>query len=135
MRVAEIMKTEVITIDKDAPVKKAAEEMAHYNIRHLPVMDGSNLVGIVSERDVALAQIFTGKDDRLLGNVTVLGPIPVSSVMSEDPAVMNPSDPLIQAAQLAVTKKYGAFPVVEDGKLVGILTTTDLLAAAIEKLG
>ena len=135
MRVAEIMKTEVITIEKDAPVADAAKKMAEYNIRHLPVMDGSNLVGILSERDVALAQIFTGKDDRLLGNVTVLGPIPVSSVMSEDPAIMNPTDPLIQAAQLAVTRKYGAFPVMEDGKLVGILTTTDLLAAAVEKLG
>jgi acetoin utilization protein AcuB len=112
MRVGDIMKRKVETISAGEPVGAAVERMRQRRIRHLVVMRGKDLAGIVSDRD--LASLGPG-DAR------------VEDVMSA-PAVSATSDTTVRkAANLLRGRSIGCLPVMEDGDLVGIVTTTDLL--------
>lgn len=112
MRVGDIMKRKVETISAGEPVGAAVERMRQRRIRHLVVMSGKDLAGIVSDRDLAS---LTPGDSR------------VEDVMSA-PAVSATSDMTVRkAANLLRGRSIGCLPVMEDGDLVGIVTTTDLL--------
>lgn len=112
MRVGDIMKRKVETISAGEPVGAAVERMRQRRIRHLVVMRGKDLAGIVSDRDLAS---LTPGDSR------------VEDVMSA-PAVSATSDMTVRkAANLLRGRSIGCLPVMEDGDLVGIVTTTDLL--------
>jgi acetoin utilization protein AcuB len=112
MRVGDIMKRKVETISAGEPVGAAVERMRQRRIRHLVVMRGKEIAGIVSDRDLAS---LTPGDAR------------VEEVMSA-PAVSATSDMTIRkAANLLRGRSIGCLPVMEDGDLVGIVTTTDLL--------
>jgi acetoin utilization protein AcuB len=106
------MKRKVETISAGEPVGAAVERMRQRRIRHLVVMRGKDLAGIVSDRDLAS---LTPGDSR------------VEDVMSA-PAVSATSDMTVRkAANLLRGRSIGCLPVMEDGDLVGIVTTTDLL--------
>jgi acetoin utilization protein AcuB len=106
------MKRKVETISAGEPVGAAVERMRQRRIRHLVVMSGKDLAGIVSDRDLAS---LTPGDSR------------VEDVMSA-PAVSATSDMTVRkAANLLRGRSIGCLPVMEDGDLVGIVTTTDLL--------
>jgi acetoin utilization protein AcuB len=112
MRVGDIMKRKVETISAGEPVGAAVERMRQRRIRHLVVMRGKDLAGIVSDRDLAS---LTPGDAR------------VEDVMTA-PAVSATSDMTVRkAANLLRGRSIGCLPVMEDGDLVGIVTTTDLL--------
>jgi CBS domain-containing protein len=97
-------------------------------IRHLPVLDDEGaLVGIVSQRD-----LFRGALARALGygahaQQKLLGQLLVKEVMTNDPVAVAPDAPLADAARLMLERKIGALPVVENGRLVGILTESDFV--------
>jgi acetoin utilization protein AcuB len=112
MRVGDIMRKKVETISAGEPVGAAVERMRQRRIRHLVVMRGKELAGIVSDRDLGS-----------LGR----GEARVEDVMSA-PAVSATSDMTVRkAANLLRGRSIGCLPVMEDGDLVGIVTTTDLL--------
>lgn len=130
MNIASMMKRTVITVAHDASIEEAGRVMRENGIRHLPVVAGGNVVGILSDRDVALASTFTSKTDQDLGNVTAPD-VSVESVMTRDPAVLQPTDSLTRAIQTCVQHKIGAFPVIERGELVGIISLIDLLEGCL----
>lgn len=116
MNLASIMKPSVETISPDRPASEARERMSRLGIRHLPVLEGPNLVGLISERDLL-------REGRT-----------VADVMTADPQVLEPLDPVERAMEIAIDRKLGAFPVVEHGRLVGIVTVIDLLEVGLEAL-
>ena len=97
-------------------------------IRHLPVLDERRVVGVVSQRDLfrsALA-VALGYGER--AQATLLKTLRVKEVMSEPAITISSEAPIKDAARLMIEKKIGCLPVIEAGRLVGIVTETDILA-------
>ncbi len=113
------------TIGADQPLAEAAERMRLHGFRHLPVLDGGRLVGILSARDVALVGALPAVD---------LARVVVSEAMTAAPHVISPDSSLEWAAAEMAQHKLGSMIVVEHEKVVGILTTIDALRALSELL-
>jgi len=108
------------TVPEDSPIGAALARMQSAEIRHLLVMDGERLSGIVSNRDVG----------RLAGDASLLS-APVSRIMTEDPVTVAPETPVSAAARVLLEMKIGALPVRDGDDIVGIFTTADALEALL----
>lgn len=107
-------------IDATASMPEAQRLMRVYHLRHLPVLRHGALCGIVTERDLLLAETLIGSDIRR---------VPVTEAMTESVFSVSAEDPLAQVAAELGKRKLGCAVVLEDGVIVGILTTTDLCFA------
>lgn len=129
MIVRDWMTKDVKTVGEDLPLVDAYRLFHDYEIRHLPVVDGDQLIGIISIRDIG--KILVNRLRR--GECEDLGI--VKDVMARDVRTIGPSDDLERAALLLYNEKISALPVVERGRaLVGILTTQDLLEVLVCEL-
>ena len=125
MLVARRMSRDPIAISPGASIQEAIELMKTHSIRHLPVVDGQErLVGWVSDTELRGVFIASMIEELTVGDVMIADPITVSS-----------SDVLEQAALLISKHKIGGMPVLEDGKLVGIITVVDILEAFVDIMG
>lgn len=115
MRLEEIMTPNVRTIDADASSQEAATLMQVQRIHHLVVLSGRQIAGVLSERDLRNLDSADLRSRR------------VADLMSRDVVTAPPDTPLRRAANLLRGRWIGCLPIVEDGKLLGIVTLTDLL--------
>jgi acetoin utilization protein AcuB len=113
--VATWMSSPVHTVTPGTLAAEAVTLLRRFGIRHLPVMEGDRVVGVVTDRD--LRGVAAGA--------------PVQSVMSRPVTVVTPRTGIDRAARLLFDRRIGCLPVVEDGRLVGILTQTDAVAALV----
>jgi CBS domain-containing protein len=125
--VAEIMTTDVVTVEPQNSIATAIRLMRQGQLRRLPVVENGALVGIVTSGDLrritGLASILKDpSQDNFLWHH-----IPVANVMTRDPISLSPDTPIAEAARLLVEHKIGGLPIVVGGRLVGIITTSDLL--------
>jgi acetoin utilization protein AcuB len=119
------MSTNPVTISPSASILDAIELMKQHSIRHLAVVDREErLVGWISDTDLRGVLMASMIEELTVGDVMISNPITVSS-----------SDVLEQAALLITAHKIGGMPVLEDGKLVGIITVVDILEAFIDIMG
>ncbi|MRG93154.1 CBS domain-containing protein [Polyangium spumosum] len=116
-RVREIMTRKVVTIQEHECVALAEQLMAQGGIRHLPVMRGEALVGLVGDRDI----LGLVSDGPLLD-------MPVRDVMAAPVETTGPDEGVDEASARMAARRIDCLPVLEDGRLVGILTSTDVLA-------
>lgn len=129
--VGEVMTREVVTLGRNDVLSVPDDLMRAKRIRHLPVLDDDGMLcGIISQRD-----LFRGALLRALGygsraEERLLASVQVKEAMTEEPRTVAPDTPLRDAARLMREAKIGALPVVEDGRLVGILTESDFVALA-----
>lgn len=122
LRVKEFMTTELVTITPDTEVMRAVYLLVEHDISGLPVVDeGGNLVGILTERDCIATAINAGYFDEAGGSVGNFMSSPVETVEADD-SLMDIADRLSKSA-------YRRFPVVEDGRLVGLISRRDVLEA------
>jgi len=133
MRVHEIMTVSPHTLAADATLGDAVELMRGYSIRHLPIVDGDKVVGIISDRDVKVAlgpdatlDISDADPQMLEGSVDWF--------MSDTILTIDSEAPISEAGELFLREKYGALPVMRGGKLVGILSVLDILRVALPAL-
>lgn len=131
-RVADIMTTDVVTIQPQNSIATAIRLMRSGQLRRLPVVENGALVGIVTSGDVrritGLASVLNDpSQDNFLWHH-----IPVANVMSRDPIVLRPDAPISEAARLLIAHKIGGLAVVQDAQVVGVITTSDLLATLID---
>jgi acetoin utilization protein AcuB len=130
-RVNEIMTTgAIVTVEASASCHDAVTQMVRNKIRHLPVLERTGaLCGIVTDRDLR-HQLFMPDMFRSVGTVPVeqlLARTPVRDVMSSPVISVGPDTDLQEAARIMAEDKLGSLPVVEHGRVVGIVTETDLL--------
>jgi len=127
MRVAERMVREVITLEESQPLRDALLAFQKHRVRHIPVLDSGRLVGILTDRDVrrATPSPFSGADQETFERV--VDSTRIGQIMTRNPYSVTPSTPLKEAVKVLHDRKYGALPVVEGGRLVGLLTATDML--------
>ncbi len=120
--IREFMTPSPETVDLRCSAGEAYERMQQLRIRHLPVVDGSKLVGIVSERDLCLAKTAHGID---------ANDISIGEVMTRDIYTIEPDTPLEEAARAMVEGRFGSCIVLSRGKVAGIFTTTDALRVLV----
>ena len=125
MIVRHCMTTELVSIKKEASIQEALNLMKEHVIRHLPVVDAKGiLLGWVTDADLRGVLI-----------ASMLEELTLEDVMVRKPYAVHPDMPLDEAAQLILEKRIGGLPVVEKGKLVGIITVVDILSAFISMMG
>ena len=124
MVVQEIMSEQPFAIEANRTVREAMNRLLSQDIRHLPVLDGGILVGMLSDRDVrgVAADALAGESDQLS--------LPVSEIMSSDPITVDPETDVTEVIDLMLEHRVGAVPVVVDEKLVGIVSYVDVLRVA-----
>lgn len=129
MRAQEAMTRDVVWVDPETSLREAAEIMSEWEIRHLPVLEGGTLVGVLSDRDVLL---YSAIDDEGRKNVAN---IPVGEVMTADPVTCTPRSTLNSIASVMIEQKIDCLPVVdaEGTELVGMVTSTDLLELFVSR--
>ena len=128
-RVNEIMSSSPVTVDAEASCHDAVSQMVRHKIRHLPVVEGGLLCGIVTDRDVRHL-LFRPELFEHVGRVSVeqmLSARRVREVMSRPVISVEPETELSEAARIMADDKLGSLPVVERGRIVGIVTETDVL--------
>jgi acetoin utilization protein AcuB len=120
MLVVERMTTQPVTIADSATVEQALSIIEEHKLRHLPVVDERDtLVGIVSEKDLLRARADA----------------PIETVMTRDVVTVTEYTALEEAARIMADHKISSLPVMRNGKLVGIITETDLFNIFLELLG
>jgi len=119
------MTTKVVTTNKEASIQEALALMKQHSIRHLPVVDEErNLLGWVTDADLRGVLI-----------ASMLEELTLEDVMVRKPFTSYPEMPLEEAARLILDKRIGGLPVVEEGKLTGIITVVDIMSAFINLMG
>lgn len=129
--VRDSMTREVVTV---APETTAAEALAlcrGNRIRHLPVLEGARLVGVISDRDLRAATLALGDPAR----AEALQRLRVADEMAREVETARPEDPIEDAAMAMYERKIGCLPVVDGEELVGIVTSSDVLRALVRLVG
>ena len=125
--VSKIMATDVVALDRNASLGSAKDIMDQRRLRHFPVLENGNVVGVVSQRDLFRASLASmlGYEERtkkaFLDNLSIKG------IMSDPPITVTGDTGISEAARLMVEKKVGCLPVVDGKRLIGLVTDTDFL--------
>jgi acetoin utilization protein AcuB len=123
------------TVEKSTPVTDAQTIMQREKIHRLPVIQGQKLVGIVSEKDLLYATPSPATTLNVYEMNNLLSKLKVESVMTKDVLTVEPSTLVEDAARKLVDNDIGGLPVVENNKLVGIVTESDLFRLLIDLFG
>jgi CBS domain-containing protein len=132
--VREIMMGSPVTLKPEDTLDLANDVISLGRIRHIPVLADGRLVGLLSERDLigaAANQIFGLKQK---SKSALLKTVLIRDIMKKKVVTVTPDTTIKDAAHLMATKKIGCVPVMTEGALVGLLTTTDILRY-VESLG
>ena len=133
--VSDIMTRDVVTLYEEENLERLQEGMDRFGFRHLPVVDGDKLVGLVTHRDLLRAAVSILEPGRATREQVYESGVFVAQIMTRNPATVRPDAPLAEAAKLLRDNKFGCLPVTEaDGKLVGIITEADFVALVLHLL-
>jgi acetoin utilization protein AcuB len=135
MRIRDVMIKNPITIDSDTYVLDAQKIMKENNIRRLPIVDKGKLVGIVTQHDLLAASPSSATSLSVHELNYLLSKMKVKEVMHKNPVTLSPDTPFEEALKVGQEKKIGSFPVVDNGKLVGIATESDIVRFLTRALG
>lgn len=127
----DIMTREVVSVTPEAPVLEALETARTGRFRHLPVVRGASVVGVVSDRDLRSVAGLLPSSEAL----EVMRRTQVAEIMHPDVILAHPLDPIEDAARVMYEHKVGCLPVVSGDDLVGIITETDVLRSFVELSG
>ena len=135
LKVRDVMTAQVTTLKRNDQLTLADDIMQLRRVRHLPILedDGEQLAGILSQRD-----LFRGALAQALGygqyaHRKLLDTFAIKDVMTTDLITTSPDTLLVEAAQVLIERKIGCLPVVENGRLVGIITEGDFVALVARK--
>ena len=129
--VKDSMEREIVTLAPDETAATALAVCRARRIRHLPVLQGGRIVGIVSDRDLRSSTPALGDHDR----AAALQRVVVEDVMAREVITADPDDPIEQAANTMRERKIGCLPVMQGAELVGIVTTSDVMEALVYLVG
>jgi len=126
--VATIMTQNVIKLNANDDLTKAEMLFKKHKVRHLPVVENDNIIGMLSYTDLQrISFVDAIDDDENEVDSTVYNMFSIEQVMTKKLEIINSETTIKQAAEILSKKEFHALPVVNQGVLVGILTTTDLV--------
>ena len=122
----DLMTGNPVTITGNTSLTAASRLMKGKGIRHLPVVESGKVVGMVTWGDIRKASASDATTLSVYELTYLLDKLPVSSIMTRHPITIAPTSTITCAAQIMLENKIGGLPVIEQGKLVGILTESDI---------
>lgn len=131
--VKKIMTENVLSVKEEDSLKDVVALFRKKKFRHLPVTKGNEISGIISSTDInrlSFGALFENQDG---ADEAILKMLSVPQVMSSKPEVVDIETPIKEVAEIFATKGFHALPVVEEGKLKGIVTTTDVIKYMLEQ--
>jgi acetoin utilization protein AcuB len=135
MLVRKKMKKDLFTITKDERMTVAKKIIKEKNIRHLPVVDGKKLIGLVTNMDIRKAEASPATSLEIRELHYLLDKLTVGEIMTRNVITISPDISIEEATTLLHDNKIGCLPVVEDGVLVGMITENDVMEILIEVMG
>ncbi len=135
MRIRDMMTSNPITVDSETLILDAQKLMREKRIRRLPVVDKGKLVGIVTHHDLLQASPSPATSLSVYELNYLLAKMKVKEIMKKNPITVTPDTPFEEALRVGQEKRIGSFPVVEDGKVVGIATESDIIRFLTRALG
>jgi acetoin utilization protein AcuB len=124
-----------VTVDSETLVMDAQKIMKENNVRRLPVVDKGKLLGIVTKHDILEASPSPATSLSVHELNYLLSKMKVKEIMKKNPVTLTPDTPFEEALKIGQEKKIGSFPVLENGKLVGIATESDIVRFLTRALG
>jgi CBS domain-containing membrane protein len=134
LKVRDIMSIDLVTLKEGDDLGLAENVMRFGRIRHLPVVNAGKLVGLVTHRDILRAQVSSLADLPLEERDQIKVSIPASEIMKKDVETIGPDETVLDAAKILKANKYGCLPVVNNRKLIGIITEADFIDLVIRAL-
>lgn len=131
--VSHIMSKQVHTLNLSHSLEDAEKKFKTLKVRHLPVVSGSKLVGIVSLTDLMRFSFVDSFQDDEPVDTSVYGMLTLEQVMNRKVETIRPETSIREAGEILANREFHALPVVEGEKLVGIVTTTDLINYLLEQ--
>lgn len=134
MLVREFMTTKVTSLQESDTLLDASMIFLRSPYRHLPVLQGKRVIGIITQHDVKqfVPSLLTRMSPE--GYNQVLETTPVSRAMTREPVTVGPDQSVFEAATILFNKRIGCLPVVENDELVGVISTTDMLRLLVRLL-
>lgn len=132
--ISSIMTKDVITLNHSDSLETAARLFKSKKIRHIPVVSGDQIIGMLSYTDllrISFADTISQEEESV--NVMVYNMFTIEQVMAKNLVKVTSSTTIKEVAEILSKKEFHALPVVDNGKLVGILTTTDLINFLLKK--
>ena len=119
-RIARYMSTTPHTIGREQTLSTAHKIMREHRVRHLPVLEGGRLVGVISDRDLALIETLRDVDPTK---------VTVEDAMTQAPYTVSPDASLDEVVATMAEHRYGSAIILDNGNVVGVFTTVDALTA------
>jgi len=135
MRIRDIMSANVVAVDEKTSIHDAKKVMEAHKIRRLPVMKKDKLVGYLTERMLLEASPSPATSLSIHELHYLLAKMTVKEIMVKKPFTISPDMPPEEAMQLGQEMGYGGFPVVENGRVVGVVTESDIVRLMTRVLG
>ena len=131
MKVKDIMAKEIVTLEIGEELSLADDIMQLGRIRHLPVVENERLVGMISQRDLFKASLTSLMGFGEKAKRDFLKTVAVKEIMVKKVITVSPDADIKDAGRIMLEKRIGSLPVVENDKLVGLITETDILKQCI----
>ena len=135
MLVRECMTPDPTTMQPADPASLAYQRMREGKFRHLPVVEGDSLVGILTERNLRHLLPISANEETSENWMHRMRLVHVGDLMTRDPVAGYPDMPVEEAARVLYERKFGSLPIVEGGRLVGIVTVTDIFRVFVALTG
>ncbi len=132
--VSSIMTSSVITVNAgDHDLRDVKEIFRKEKIRHIPVMNGDELIGIISKNDINRLSFGAMFDNQDNADEAVLDMLSIEQVMTSNPRSVEPTTFVKDVAEIFATEEYHSLPVVEGKNIKGIVTSTDVMRYLLEQ--
>lgn len=131
--VSQIMTKDVVKLTTKNTLFDAEKLFKEHNIRHLPVVSGNQLIGILSYSDLLRISFSELSDNKEKVDTTVYNAYTIEQVMAKNPVGVSPDQTVRDVTEILSKQSFHSLPVVENGELKGVITTTDLLKYFLEQ--
>jgi CBS domain-containing protein len=131
--ISHIMTKSVVTANENDDLRKVVETLKKHTIRHIPIIRGKEVIGIISRTDInrlTFGALFEGQDG---ADEAILDMLTIAQVMTSKPKTISSDTVVRDLAEIFVKEEFHALPVVDNGELKGIVTTTDVLKYFLEQ--
>ncbi|MFG4000751.1 CBS domain-containing protein [Flavobacterium aquidurense] len=131
--ISHIMTKGVVTVNENDDLRKVVETLKKHTIRHIPIVRGKDVVGIISRSDInrlTFGALFEGQEG---ADEAILDMLTIAQVMTSKPKTVSSDTIIRDLAEIFAKEEFHALPVVDNGELKGIVTTTDVLKYFLEQ--
>jgi CBS domain-containing protein len=131
--ISHIMTKSVVTVNQNDDLKEVVTKLKSNSIRHIPVVNGKEVIGIISRTDInrlTFGALFDGQDG---ADEAILDMLTISQIMTSKPKTVSSETVIKDLAEIFVKEEFHALPVVDNGVLKGIVTTTDVIRYLLEQ--